>query len=150
MSVSERVRDVIAEALFIDRETVTPQSNLIRDLGAESIDFLDVVFRLEKEFGIRIPRGDIEKRTQGELNDAEFAVEGQLTDLALERLREQMPEVSSDAITSGLKVREIPHLMTVASFERMVMEQLEGGAKAAPGAARATSAGEGSHEISIG
>jgi len=121
----ETIRTVIADALYVEKDDVNRDTNLIRDLGAESIDFLDIMFRLEKEFGIKIPRGEIERRTRGDMSDEEFAENGCLTPKALARLKDVMPEVSSDALVPGLMVRDIPRLMTAASFERIVLEQLE-------------------------
>jgi acyl carrier protein len=122
----DRVRAVVAEALYLDAEEVQAKSNLMKDLGAESIDFLDIMFRLEKEFGVKLPKGEIERRAKGELSDAEFAVEGRLTDKALARVRAMMPEIGADQIKTGLMVRDIPGLFTVETFARMVDQQLFG------------------------
>lgn len=122
----DRVRKVIAEALYLDAAQVTPDASLMKDLGAESIDFLDIMFRLEKEFAIKMPKGEIERRAKGDLSDAEFAVEGKLTDKALARLKQMMPEVEAGAIKAGLHMRDIPSLFTVATFVRMVDQQLFG------------------------
>ncbi len=124
----DRVRGVVAEALYLDAEEVQAKSNLMKDLGAESIDFLDIMFRLEKEFSIKLPKGDIERKARGDLSDAEFAVDGKLTDKALARVRNMMPEVGVDAIKPGLMVRDIPALFTVETFARMVDQQLFGDA----------------------
>lgn len=124
MSTLERVRAVIADALYLDVEEIKADSILMADLGAESIDFLDIMFRLEKEFEITLPKGDIEKKARGGLSDAEYAVEGKLTDAALNNLRAMLPEVGPDAIRSGLTVRELPSLFTVETFVRMVDEKL--------------------------
>lgn len=122
----DRVRAVVAEALYLDLEEVQAKSNLMKDLGAESIDFLDIMFRLEKEFSIKLPKGEIEKKARGDLSDADFAVEGKLTDQALARVRAMMPEIGADAIKPGLMVRDIPGLFTVETFARMVDQQLFG------------------------
>ncbi len=122
----ERVRVLIAEALYLDVEEVQRQSNLVKDLGAESIDFLDIMFRLEKEFSIKLPKGDIERKARGDLSEAEFAEGGKLSVKALERIRSMLPEVSPDAIKPGLLVRDIPGLFTVETFARMVDQQLFG------------------------
>lgn len=140
----ERIRDAIAVALAVDAEDIKRDTNLILDLGAESIDFLDIIFRLEKEFDIKIPRGEIERRTRGAMSDEEFAVNGRLTDAALEQIRIMMPEVPVDAIVSGLMVRDIPRLMTAASFERIVEEQISKRSESPrPAKARVTDSGRG-------
>jgi len=122
----EKVRDIIADALYLEKDEVTKEASLMKDLGAESIDFLDIVFRLEKEFGIKIPKGEIERRAKGSLSDVEFAVDGKLTDKAIAQLRKRMPEVSPDKLVPGLLVRDIPALFTVATFAAMVDHQLFG------------------------
>jgi acyl carrier protein len=133
----ERVRTAIAEALYVEPDTIREDSRLIADLGMESIDFLDVMFRLEKEFGISVPRGEIERQARGDMSEDEFAVDGVLSPVAIERLRRMMPEVSDAAFTPGLRVRDIPCLFTVKSFVDIVDRQLEKvvvGTPATPGA----------------
>ena len=121
----EKIQDIVAEALYCEKAQVTPTANLMSDLGAESIDFLDIVFRLEKSFGIKLPRGDIELRARGDLAEGDFEVHGVLQEKGLERLRLLMPEVPAEKIKAGLRIRDIATLFSVATFERMVMERLE-------------------------
>src|ERR1700729_3712816 len=84
------VVSVLVEALGVDEDDVRPSATLQGDLGAESIDFLDIVFRLEREFGIKIPRGELfpESIFQG---DPDFVKDGKVTDKGLSELREKMP-----------------------------------------------------------
>lgn len=131
MKSLDRVKAVIADALYLDREEVTDDANLMKDLGAESIDFLDIMFRLEKEFSIKLPKGDVERRARGGLSDEDFQVDGKLTPAALDNLRQMLPEASEGAIRSGLLVRDIPTLFTVRTFAKMVDQQLFGTADAA-------------------
>lgn len=121
--MEQKVFQIIADALYVEPEEVKADSNLMNDLGAESIDFLDIIFRLEKEFDVKIPRGEIENRAKGTLTDDEFAVDGMLTDVGLERLREVMPEIPGDQFKSGLFVRDIASLFNAQTFVRMVQEQ---------------------------
>jgi acyl carrier protein len=120
----EKIQDIVAEALYCEKDQVTKNANLMADLGAESIDFLDIVFRLEKTFGIKIPKGEIESRARGDLADGEFEVNGILQVKGLERLRAIMPEVPAETIKTGLRVKDIATLFTVATFERMVLERM--------------------------
>ena len=129
-STLQTIQEIIAEALYVDIDTVTADANLTADLGAESIDFLDIVFRLEKSFAIKLPKGEIEQRVRGDLAGAEYEVNGVLQEKALERLRGIMPEINPAQISPGLRVKDIPSLFTVATFERMVMERLGAGATA--------------------
>lgn len=122
----DRVRTIVAEALYLDKAEVTPDASLMKDLGAESIDFLDIIFRLEKEFNIKIPKGDVEKRARGSLTDAEFAVGGVIQPKGLSALKASMPEIDPGEFHDKLNIRDIPGLFTVATFDRMVREQLVG------------------------
>jgi acyl carrier protein len=128
----EKIKEIIADALYVDVADVQAETNLMRDLNAESIDFLDIVFRVEKEFGIKIPKGEIERRARGSLSDEQFAVNGLLTEAGLVQLRMAMPEVEADEIKSGLYLRDIASLFRVATFERMVREQLQPASMAIP------------------
>src|SRR5258706_11330728 len=85
-----KVAAVLVEALNVDEDQVKPDATLQGDLGAESIDFLDIVFRLEREFGIKIPRGELfpESIFQG---DADMVQEGKLTPKGLAELKTKMP-----------------------------------------------------------
>jgi len=125
-SILEKVQAIIADALYVEKDEVVREASLMKDLGAESIDFLDIVFRLEKEFGIKLPKGDAERRARGNLTDDEFAINGLLQEKGLACLRAAMPEVDPTVIKHGLYVRDIPSLFTVATFERMAKEQLFG------------------------
>jgi acyl carrier protein len=122
----EKIQDIICEALYCDKDQVIRDANLMNDLGAESIDFLDIVFRLEKAFGIKLPKGDIEAKARGGLADGEFEAQGVLQEKGLARLKAMMPEIAADKFKAGLRVKDIASLFTVATFERMVLEKLEG------------------------
>ena len=121
------VRSAVAEVLGCEENDVTPRASLMADLHAESLDFLDLLFRLESAFGIKIPRGGIQKATQGSLSDAEFQHNGVLTEAALERLRLLMPEVDPQRLHPGLTSREIPALFTAETFTRLVAWRLGDG-----------------------
>ena len=110
----------VAEVLGREENEVQATSSLMNDLNAESLDFLDLLFRLESAFGIKIPRGGIQKATQGSLSEAEFQQNGVLTPAALERLRILMPEVDPARLQAGLTAREIPTLFTPETFTRLV------------------------------
>mgnify|MGYP002640003384 CR=1 FL=1 len=124
----EIVRSCFAEALGLDDDEVEYDSKVIDDLGAESLDLLDIVYRLERAFDIRIPRGGIEKVTREGLEKGDvYEVNGILTELALEKLSAAMPEVPREEFRPGLKVSEVPFLFRVATFYGLVVSLLEGG-----------------------
>lgn len=120
--VLDRVRTCFAEALGLDVADVDYSSRVIADLGAESLDFLDIAFRLERAFDIRIPRGGVEAASREGLADGEtYEVNGRLTAGALERLAAHMPEVPPEEFRDGLKVSEIPMLFRVGTFYNVVI-----------------------------
>ena len=119
--VYPKVREIIADVLVIDAEEVSLNSRLITDLGAESIDFLDLVFQLEKEFKIKIPRGQLEKNARGALAEDEFEKGGTLTPAGLNALKNYLSEVPSDQFKANMKVNEIPMLFTVETFCKLVV-----------------------------
>jgi acyl carrier protein len=119
MSVSETVRTVVAEALAIDVAKVQLHSNLMDELGAESLDFLDIVFKIERAFEIQITRGEMEKAARGDMSEEVFAPGGEISEAGLARLRELMPE-SKDRIVPGLRPVQILSLFTVQTFVNLV------------------------------
>ena len=120
-SVYPKVREIVADVLVIDEDEVTPNSRLIADLGAESIDFLDLVFQLEKEFKIKIPRGQLEKNARGDLAEDEFEKGGTLTAQGLVALQNYLSEIPADQFKANMKVNEIPVLFTVETFCKLVV-----------------------------
>ena len=118
------VRTLIAEVLTLDNaDEVKADSSLMDDLGADSLDLLELVFKLEEHFGLKIQRGEIVKAAQGDLPDEEFAAQGKVTEKGLERLRFSMPEVPPARFTSGLPVTRVAALFTPTTFARIVMMQ---------------------------
>jgi len=118
--IFNKVKDIIVDVLVIDEDKVQSTSRLIADLGAESIDFLDLVFQLEKEFSIKIPRGQLEKNARGQLTEAEFEQNGVLTEKGLVALKSYLCEVPQEYFKSSMKTNEIPALFTVETFCKLV------------------------------
>ena len=123
--VYPKVREIIAEVLVIEEDEVALSSRLIADLGAESIDFLDLVFQLEKEFKIKIPRGQLEKNARGDLPEEEFEKGGVLTEKGLIALKNYLSEIPADQFKANMKVNEIPMLFTVETFCKLVASASE-------------------------
>ena len=123
--IEEQVCKIVAEALGRNPEEVRVESNLMEELGAESLDFLDIVFRLEREFGIQITRGEMERASRGDMTDDEFAPGGVISERGLARLCELMPE-AKDRIKPGLRPSTILTLFSVQTFVNMVNGKREG------------------------
>ena len=107
-----KVSDQLQDALGVDDDEVTPEATLTGDLGAESIDFLDIVFRLEKTFGIKIPRGELFPENLAAA-DSNFVQDGVVTDEGLTELREKMPHADVDSFAGDPKVENLQELFTV-------------------------------------
>jgi acyl carrier protein len=124
-----RVAKVLVESLNADEDALTPTATLQGDLGAESIDFLDIVFRLEREFGIQIPRGELfpESVFRG---DPEFVSEGRVTDKGIDELRSRMPYADLGGFNRDRRLSAVPDLFTVDLLTRYIEWKLAQGAGA--------------------
>jgi acyl carrier protein len=120
-----KVSATLVEALNVDEEEIQPTSTLQGDLGAESIDFLDIVFRLEREFGIKIPRGELfpESILNG---DPEFVQNGRVTPKGLMELRSRMPFADLSHFEQNPEVSAISDLFTVDMIARYIRGKLDG------------------------
>lgn len=132
-AVYPKVASIIADALGVDAQQVTLDVPLIEGLDAESIDFLDLVFRLERGFGVKIPRGKIVEDARGDLPESDFEQKGLVTEAGLQRLREFLSEVPAERFRAPLKSADIPRLFTPETFCKVVVRAQ----RAAPGAAGA-------------
>ena len=117
--VTEGVRSVVAEALARNVADVRADSVLMADLGAESLDFLDIVFQIEQRFGIEITRGEMERAARGDMSEDEFAPGGVISERGLATLKVLMPEAAA-RIHPGLRPMEILSLFTVQTFVNIV------------------------------
>src|SRR5262245_52057950 len=121
--IYKKVSNTLVEALNVDEEEIQPTSTLQGDLGAESIDFLDIVFRLEREFGIKIPRGELfpESIFQG---DPEMVQNGKVTDKGMDELRTRMPFADLSGFERNRDLAQISDLFTVDLITRYVQGKL--------------------------
>ncbi len=117
--VLEKVRETLVDALGVDDDEVTPEASLIGDLGAESIDFLDISFRLEKAFDIKIPRGDLFPENLANA-DSGFVEDGKVTASGLDELRTRMPHADIDAFAADPSVSRLSDLFTVGMICKFV------------------------------
>ena len=118
-----KVSSTLVEALNVDEDDIKPTSTLQGDLGAESIDFLDIVFRLEREFGIKIPRGELfpESIFQG---DPDFVQNGKVTEKGLNELKTKMPFADLGDFEKNPEVSHLSDLFTVNLITRYIQGKL--------------------------
>jgi acyl carrier protein len=116
--VYDKIRTALVEALGVDEDEVKPEATLVGDLGAESIDFLDIVFRLEKAFNIKIPRGEL--FPEDVLTNAEYVQDGKVTEHGVAKLRERMPFADLDEFAKNPMVADFANLLTVADMVRFI------------------------------
>ncbi|MCY2946173.1 MAG: acyl carrier protein [Gemmataceae bacterium] len=122
--IFKKVSATLVEALNVDEDEISPSSTLNGDLGAESIDFLDIVFRLEREFGIKIPRNELfpEAIFQG---DADFVKDGKVTPKGLQELREKMPFADLSSFEKNPEATDLSELFTVDLIARYIAGKLQ-------------------------
>lgn len=117
-----KVKFALIEALGVDDDEVTPEATLVGDLGAESIDFLDIVFRLEKTFEIEIPRAEL--FPEDILTNAEYVQDGKVTSGGLDELKKRMPFADLSKFEANPVVQEFGNLLTVSDMCRYVEGKL--------------------------
>ena len=118
-----RVKALLVDALSVDEDQVTPAARLQADLDAESIDFLDIVFRLEREFGVKIDRNELfpESIFQG---DPDFVQDGKVSPKGLSELREKMPFANFDTFAKNPDFSKIGDLFTVDMITKYIASKL--------------------------
>jgi acyl carrier protein len=116
--VFDKVRSALVEALGVDEEEVLPEATMVGDLGAESIDFLDIVFRLEKSFGIEIPRSEL--CPEDILTNAEYVKDGKVTANGVAELKKRMPFADLAKFEQNPVVQDFGNLLTVKDLCRYV------------------------------
>ncbi len=122
--IMEKVREALVDALGVDEDEVTPEARIGGDLGAESIDYLDIVFRLEKAFNIKIPRGDL--FPDNILQSDEFVQDGKLTEKGLEELKSRLPHADLSEFEKNPNVDDIADLFTVDMIVRYIESKVNG------------------------
>ncbi len=125
--IIKQVKTIIAQALRVDEAKVTPDASLIRDLGAESIDFLDIVFRLEKAFKIKIPKGELFPEKL--LTDARFVKAGQVTAEGIQELKNRMPSLDWESFAKHPQVANLGNMFTVGMIVDYLSEKLAAASK---------------------
>ena len=117
-----KVQEVLEDALGVDDDEVTPEATLVGDLGAESIDFLDIVFRLEKAFNIKIEQSEL--FPDSVLNDPQYVQDGKVTDAGMAELRSRLPHANLDAFDQSRQVDDFSNVFTVDAVVKFVQSKL--------------------------
>jgi acyl carrier protein len=118
-----KVREILVDALGTDESEITPDATLMGDLGAESIDFLDIVFRLEKTFNVKIPRGELFPDNFAAA-DPSLAKNGMLSADGIAELRKRLPHADVDKFAKDPKVENIQDLFTVGMICKFLEAKL--------------------------
>ena len=121
--ILDKVQEVMIDALGVDDDEVTIEATLMGDLGAESIDFLDIVFRLEKVFAIKIPREELFP-AEDLMNNSEFIHNGKLTEKGLAELRDKMPHTDLTEFEKDPDINKLGDLFTVNAIVNYVENKL--------------------------
>ena len=121
---NDAVREAVAAALGLEDDEVTPEATLMDDLGAESIDLLDILFRIERSTGVKIKASDLGEHIQGGIPDDEFGEEGgSVSEKGLEQLKRVMPQIDIDELRGNLAPENVIMLFTVQNLTDMVAER---------------------------
>lgn len=120
--VFEKVQAALVDALGVDDDEVVPEATLVGDLGAESIDFLDIVFKLEKAFGIQIPREELSP--EDILTNSQYVKDGKVTGEGLTELKRRMPWADLSKFELNPRVQDFGDLLTVKDMCRYVESKI--------------------------
>ncbi|HMF13608.1 MAG TPA: phosphopantetheine-binding protein [Gemmataceae bacterium] len=123
--IYEQVTSVLSEALVVDKDAITPKSALHRDLGADSLDLQEVMFRLEHGFGIQIPRGELFPDSTFRIG-SDLVQDDKLTDKGLAELRSRLPFADLSSLQDDRRLSAIPDLFTVGLVAAYVAWKLDG------------------------
>jgi acyl carrier protein len=121
--IFDKVRETLVDALGVDDDEVTQNATLVGDLGAESIDFLDIVFRLEKNFNVKIPRGELFPENLASA-DSGFVKDGVVTERGIAELRSRLPHANVEKLAADPKVENIQDLFTVQMIVNFLQSKL--------------------------
>ncbi len=119
--VFEKVQETLIDALGVDDDEVVPEATLTGDLGAESIDFLDIVFRLEKSFDLKIPRGEL--FPDNVLNNPDFIQDGKLTETGLAQLKQRMPHADFSEFEQDPDINKLGELFKVQTIVNYIVNK---------------------------
>ena len=117
-----KIQETLSSALGVEKDEINPESSLVNDLGAESIDFIDIIFRLEKAFDIKIPSGELFPGNI--LNDDRFVAAGKVTPAGLKELKEKVPYLDTDAFGKDPQISKLADYFTVQMVMNYIKDRL--------------------------
>ncbi len=123
-AILDRLKPLLVEVLGVAPEKIRLESVLVADLGAESIDLLDLSFRIEETFKVTLESNEIEREAGKRLQDRVFEKDGRLTDEALAEIRKSLPELDPNKLVKGLRKMDLPSLLTVRFFVNLIGRKL--------------------------
>ena len=123
--IFEQVQEVLVDALGLDDDEVTAEATLMGDLGVESIDFLDIIFRLEKAFDIKVPREELFP-AEAVLSNTDFVSGGKLTEKGLAEIKDKMPHTDLSEFEKDPDVNKIADLFTVDAIVNFIETKISG------------------------
>ena len=126
--IFQKMQETLSAALGVEKNDITPEASLVRDLGAESIDFIDIIFRLEKAFDLKIPSGDLFPGHV--LNDERFVSQGKVTPAGLVELKAKVPYLDVDSFSRDPQVAKLADFFTVRMVMNYIQDRLSKDAKA--------------------
>ena len=121
--IFEKIQDILVDALAVDDDEVTPEAKLIGDLGAESIDILDISFKLEQEFGFKIAQGEL--FPEGVTQDPEYVQDGKVTEKGLATLKERVPHFNFEQLENDPSVENVSKIFTVDALVTFCEQKLQ-------------------------
>jgi acyl carrier protein len=122
--ILEALKPLIVSVLGVRPKSIRPESVLVADLGAESIDLLDLSFLIEEKFQVRIEANEIEREAKQRLSDGVYEKDGFLTEAALDEIRKAIPELDASKLVKGLRKVDLPALLTVSFFVSLIARKL--------------------------
>jgi acyl carrier protein len=122
--ILERLKPLLIEVLGVTQDKILLNSVLVADLGAESIDLLDLSFRIEETFNVCIEGNEIEREASKRLPGGVYEKDGRLTAEALAEIRKVLPELDRGRLVSGLRKMDLPPLLTVEFFVKLIARKL--------------------------
>ncbi len=129
--ILEQLKPLLVEVLGVAPGKIKPESVLVADLGAESIDLLDLSFRIEEKFRVTIEANELEREAKARLPAGVYERDGLLTEEALAEIRRAAPELEAGKLVKGLRKMDLPSLLTVSFFVRLIARKLAAQSKGA-------------------